>query len=167
MTGWTAIQRNVDINYDLENSPLQIRTDSPVESYDYMVVYFYTAQRIWTGGVQIYLSPSPKYYPRFCTSSWTKFPTALPNETNKIWTITLSKTSGIRFIIHCNNKEVLNVMMSDTTCTDSNWSEKWSSDVEKIQFSSSDEASDYYRPGKVHITFILTVMCNVSFDKSW
>ena len=147
MAGWTAVQRGTMINYDQENSLLQIKTNSVDGSDEKVVVYFYTAQS-WTGGVNIYVSSSLKYYLNFCTSSWTDFPTALPTETDKIWTISFSKTSGIRLIIHCNDKEVLNVMISDTTCTDSNWSTKWSSDVEKIQFTSSDKASDYYRTGK-------------------
>ena len=148
MTGWIAVQREVDINYDLENSPLQIRTDSVVGSNEQVIVYFYTAQRDWTGGVQINLSSPPKYYLRFCTSSWTILPTALPTQTDKIWTITLIKTSVIRLNINCNNREVLNVVMSDTACSDSKWSEKWNKDVGKIRFTSTDKASGYYRPGK-------------------
>ena len=50
--------------------------------------------------------------------------------------------------MHCNNKEVLNVVMSETTCSDSSWSINWGGDMEKIEFHSSDTASDYYRPGK-------------------
>ena len=148
MTGWTAVlQRDVDIKYDLENSPLQIKTDSPAGSNEYVFAYFYTAQRIWTGGVQIAFTSPPKYSLTFCTS-WTNLPTALPTQTDKIWTITLIKTSGIRLSIHCNDKEVLNIVMSSTTCSDNRWSEEWSRDMEKIQFSSRDHASDYYRPGK-------------------
>ena len=70
--------------------------------------------------------------------------------------------------MHCNDKEVLNVVLSDTICSYSSWSETWSKDVGKIYFSSNyDTASDFYRTGKLLITFIFTVMCNVSFDKGW
>ena len=146
MTGWIAVQREVDINYDLENSPLQIRTDSVVGSNEQVIVYFYTAQRDWTGGVQINFSSSPQYYLRFCTSLWTILPTSLPTQTDMIWTITLIKTPVTRLNINCNNREVLNVVMS--ACSDSKWSEKWSKDVGKIRFTSTDKASGYYRPGK-------------------
>ena len=39
------------------------------------------------------------------------------------------------------------MVLSDTTCGHSHWSSKWRKDVEKIKFSSSDTASDYYRTG--------------------
>ena len=142
-TVWTPVQHDVDINYDLEISPLQIKADGD----DQMRVYFYTAQRSWTGGVQFSLNSPPRYYLNFCSTSWTDLPTALPTETDKIWTVTLSKTSGIKLTINCNNKEVLNVVMSNTTCSDSRWSTFWSRDMEMIQFGSSDTASDFYRPG--------------------
>ena len=82
--------------------------------------------------------------------SWTNFPTSLPTETDKVWTITLSKTSDIRLIIHCNNKEVLNVVLSDTICGESDWIDWWSKDMEKIYFDFLDTASDYYRQGKLN-----------------
>ena len=149
MTGWTAVKRVVDINYDLENSPLQIRTESLVGSNELVRVFFSTAGRERAGGVGLYFTFPPQYWLRYCTTSRTNFPTALPTETDKIWTVTLSRTSGtVRLIIHCNNKEVLNVVLSSTTCSNNIWSSCWSRDVGKIQFYPEDTASDFYRPGK-------------------
>ena len=154
MTGWTAVKRGVLVNYDLENSPLQIRTDSLIGSDEKVVLYFHTAGGDMAGGVGLYFTSSPQYWLRYCTTSRTNFPTALPTETDKIWTIALIKTSGIRLIIKCNNKEVVNVLISDASCGYSDWSEMWSRDVGKIQFGSSETASDYYRPGK-YLMFLL------------
>ena len=150
MTGWIAVQREVLINHHLENSPLQIRTDSVVGSEEEVRVGFYTAGGDNAGGVYLYFTSPPKYFLSWCSKSRTKFPTTLPTETDKIWTVTLSRTSGnVRVMINCNNKEVLNVVLSSTTCSYSGWSTIWSRDVEKIQFRSCcDRASDYYRPGK-------------------
>ena len=139
------------INYDLENSPLQIRTDSVLGSDEEVKVYFYTAGGDLAGGVVLYFTSPPQYWLSRCSTSRTNLPTALPTETDKIWTVTLTRTSGtLRVSLHCNNKEVLNVVLSDTICSSSNykWSSYWSWDVEKIKFSSSGTASDYYRPGK-------------------
>ena len=137
------------INYDLENSPLQIRTDSVVGSREEVQVWFYTAGGDIAGEVLLFFTSPPQYRLYLCGISRTNFPTALPTETDKIWTITLTRTSGIvRVIINCNNKEVLNVVLSDTTCSDSRWSTYWSKDVERIYFPSDDTASDYHRPGK-------------------
>ena len=138
------------INHDLENSPLQIRTDSTEGSKEEVKVYFDTAGEDSAGGVDLYFTSPPQYKLGYCSTSWTNFPTSLPTETDKIWTLTLIRTSGtVGFTIHCNNKEVLNVVLSVTTCSYSDWSRYWSRDVEQMFFSSSwDTASDFYRPGK-------------------
>ena len=114
-----------------------------------MVVRFYSGYSL-AGGVSLFFSSPPQYRLNYCMTSYNNFPTDLPSETDKVWTITKSKVSEeIRVIIHCNDKEVLNVVLSDTTCSDSSWRDFWSRDVEKIRFHSSyDTASDYYRAGK-------------------
>ena len=80
-----------------------------------------------------------------CYSSYANFPTTLPAAKDKVWRITITRTSGIRLVIHCNEEEVLNILMSNLTCSKKNWSQDWSQDVAWILFSSSDDASDYYR----------------------
>ena len=148
----------------MENSPLQIRTDSIDGSYEQVKVYFDTAGEDFAGGVFLYFRP-PKYWLRHCSSSKTNFPTDLPTETDKIWTIKLTKTSGtVRVIINCNNKEVLNVVLSNSACSDSSWSTFWSRKMEKIWFYSSDTASHYYRPGKINKLSLLVVHFQFYFD---
>ena len=140
----------MDINFDLENSPLQIETDSKVGSDEKVYVSFYSGSSS-AGGVVLSFSSPPQYQLIECNSSPLNFPTDLPSETDKIWTITKDSrvSDEIRVVIHCNDKEVLSVVLSDTTCGDSRWSENWSKDVDNIHFDpSSDTASDYYRPGK-------------------
>ena len=149
MSGWIAVQRDVMINHDLENSPLQIRTESAVGSNEEAALYFYSVEDHYIGGVGLYFTSPPQFWLFLCTSSKTDFPSVLPTETDKIWTITLIKTAGaVHFMMHCNNKEVLNVVLSDTICGQGGWISNWSRDVENIKFSSRDTASDYYRPGK-------------------
>ena len=114
-----------------------------------MLLHLKTAQKDLVGLVQLRLSTTPRYALNYCISTWTPFPTALPSEAEKIWTISLTRSlEEIRVLLLCNDKEVLNIVMSDTTCSDSDWNTYWSKDVAKISFSSSDKASDYYRPGK-------------------
>ena len=148
LPGWTAVQRNVYKNYDLENAPLQIRTDSVVGSGDELSVSFLNGEENEAGRVVLFFEPTPKYHLIWCTASNTDFPTDLPSETVKIWKVTLSKTSNVRLQIKCNNKEVLNLVLSDATCFSGEWSTYWGRDVEQLMFRSSDTASDYYRAGK-------------------
>ena len=147
--GWTAVQRGINIPLDLETTPLEIKTNSTLGSKDKVFVWFFTTQREEAGAVGISFSSTPKYYLTYCSTYRTNFPSNLPGEVDKIWRITLDKTAGIRVKIHCNGVEVLNVLISDNTCSYSNWRKYWSRDVEYIFFESSwDSVSDYYRVGK-------------------
>ena len=144
------MQHEVDMDYDLENSPLHLKTDSlvVVGSDEEVYVSFNTAGGEQAGGVRLYFTSPPRYALVWCHRYTSLFPTALPSETDKIWTITLSRAAVIRVTIQCNDKEVLDVVLSGTTCDDTYWNNYWSKEVKKIRFTSSDTASDYYRPGK-------------------
>ena len=113
-------------------------------------MYFYSSAGFPAGLVSLYFRSSPQYNFGYCSSSQTNFPTDLPSETDKVWTISLKRTPvEIRVLVNCNNEEVLNVVLSETECSESDWNTYWSRDVEKIMFTSKyDTASDYYRPGK-------------------
>jgi hypothetical protein len=138
----------VYIDHDLENTPLEIRTNSEVGSGDWVIVYFLTAGEDPAGGVQLRFSSTVKYRLGFCSSDLTPLST-LPATREKVWRITLSRSpSEIRLTLHCNGVEVLNTLISGTTCDESDWSEYWTRDVERIYFASFDKASDYYRPGE-------------------
>ena len=102
----------------------------------------------WAGEVQFKLTSPPQYYVVLC-GDWTNFPTDLPTTTVKVWRLTVIKSDNLRVQIVCNEKEVLNIVLLYSTCIS-----QWRRDVAKIQFWSSDTASDYYRPyqGKYSIT---------------
>ena len=137
------------ITLDLENTPLEIRTNSTIGSGDKVVVRLYTTQREYAGAVWIYFTPTPQCYLSDC-SYRTNFHSNLSSEVDKIWRITLDRSAGmIRLLIHCNGVEVVNILMSDDTCSGSRWRNIWSRDVEYIDFSGYDTASDYYRAAKL------------------
>ena len=140
---WTAVQVYKQI--DLETTPLEIKTDSAVGSGDRVDVLFYTSQGDYAGRVNLHFTSTLQYYINYCSTSWTNFPTNPPADVNKVWRISVTRTSGIRLQIHCNDVEVLNILISDTTCSSSSWSTYWNRDIEKIYFGNSDTASDYYK----------------------
>ena len=116
-----------------------------------MDVWFFTSGRDYTliGRLWIYFSSTPLYYIDNCKSPYNNFLVSLPTEVEKVWRITLNRNSGIRLLIHCNNVEVLNILMSTDTCSYSSWSTYWSRTVGKIWFHTGDDtASDFYRAGK-------------------
>ena len=147
-TGWVPVARDGKLNYDLEGLPLHIKTDSEAGSDESVVVLFFNDQAKDAGGVRLFFTTPPQYRFEYCTISRTDLPTDLPNETDKIWTMTLHRDSkDRRVIVHCNEEEILNVVLSDASCDDKGWSNKWSREVEKIMFIGSrvDTASDFFR----------------------
>ena len=166
-SGWLAVKSDVLIAFDLENTPLEIKTDSALGSDEQVYISFFIdpglepGDRI--GGIQLYFTTSPQYKIGRC-SKISDFPTTLPSGTTKIWRITLARTSSeIRITIHCNDEEVLNVVLSDTVCNhpdyeDGKWRMYWEKYViKKIRFQHS--AADYYRaytPGneKLRLNYI-------------
>ena len=137
------------INFDLENSPLQIRTNSHIGSGAKIKLLFFNAQGDSAGGFTLQLKSTPRYFIDGCDGeAWVEVPNTLPQDLDRTWTLTLSRANdGTRVVVHCNNVEILNVVSSDTTCSDIDWKTAWSKNVEKIKFSHKDGASDYYRPG--------------------
>ena len=140
------MQRNVKIEWDLESTPLEIRTNSVLGSNDVVDVVLYSAEGEYAGTVALYFTSTLQYLLGWCSTSWTNLPVTPPSATDKVWRITLTRTAGVRLVIHCNDVEVLNTLLSEATCR-SGWSTYWNyRDVTKIKFDSSDTASDYYRP---------------------
>ena len=136
------------INFDLESTPLEIKTDSVAGSSEKVEINFFNQQDDYAGGVKISFTSPPTYYLKDCSvypdNTFHNTPTT---DVNKLWRITVTKTSDTRnFVIqlHCNDAEVLNVLLSDTVCA-MGWSTYWNRDVTKINFSVYDTASDFYK----------------------
>ena len=121
-----------------------------IGSEDRVAMLLLTSQGDMVGGINIRFSSPPKYWLSYCIYQ-TFFATTLPAETDKVWQITLTKSSGVIGVtILCNDKEVINMVLSDSTCTRSEWSDRWdiSKTVAEVMFQDRDTASDYYRSGK-------------------
>ena len=145
ITGWIAVQRDVWIDFNLEQYSLALKTDSTLGSNDEVNVYLRDSQGYIAGGLTLQFYSTPQYWISFCSTVLINFPTNLPSDSDKVWRVTLTRTSGIRLVIHCNEEEVVNYLLSDLTCGKSNWSAYWSREVAKIKFHSWDTASDYYQ----------------------
>ena len=131
------------IERDLESTPLEIRSNTMLGSPDYIVVLFYSAGGDDAGGFHLFFTSTLNYLINKCTE-WTILPVTPP--TDQVWRITLTKTTGVRLVIHCNDVEIRNTLLSQSTCTDSSWGTYWNRDVAKIKFYKHDKASDKYRP---------------------
>ena len=165
-TGWMPVERGNTIGFDLENLSLYLKTDSLVGSDEEVNVYFHRPQSTSGAaqGFKIYFTSSPYCYLYNCmkdeVTERMDISTALPSTVEKVWKITLSKTSGYRLIIKCNKVEVLNMLLSNCDHPSASNGRAWGPDVmvEGIYFSPSDTASDFYsttyapvNTGKFHI----------------
>ena len=129
------------IDFDFEMGPLEIRTDNVAG--DMVAFRFHTEKE--TAGSISFNSDAPGYYSYYlekCTG-WRNFPKSILDSRYKIWRVDLIRTPDVRIVIHCNNTELLNFLMSDSSCTES-W-EDWSKRVVKIQFLPNDIASVGFR----------------------
>jgi hypothetical protein len=140
----------VKLYHDLEKSPLKIKTDSTVGSDKKMAVIFYSAEDEKAGGLYFDFNATVQYRLSYCNdvNSWTILTETLPSTPNKVLSITLTRSTDVRLKVDCNKEEVLNVQLSDTSCGNKNWNMIWSRNVEKIEFTSYDTASDFYIPGE-------------------
>ena len=142
----------MDIEYDLETFPLLIKTDSPLGSDRLMQIFFKNFLGTSAGVLEIAFRSKPQYflYSCFTPGSWRNFSTALPSAEDSVrfWQIKRMRSSvGRRLVVHCNDVEVLNFVVSDLTCSYYVYSSAiWSRDAAKISFKNS--ATVYYKPGK-------------------
>ena len=112
-----------------------------------MNLHFHTLRGDNAGGIEIYLSSTPQYFLKDCSLSRTNFQNNIPSGEDSIWRITKTNTSeNIRLQIHCNDVKVVDIMLSETVCTEkSKWSTYWGRHAGKIAFSPADTASQSYR----------------------
>ena len=131
--------------YDLENNPIQLRTEYEVGSGEVLEIFLDDDEEDDAGDIYIYFDNPLKYELYGCTNDKTDFHTELPAEVVKVWTFTLSRDDGERrVVIHCNDEEVLNLVLSGETCDDSDWRDYWDLDVASLHIEGGD---GFYRPG--------------------
>ena len=132
---------NNKIPFDLESTPLQIKTNSTVGSGELIWLQQFTTNNVFIEAVWIKFTSPVQYLINSCSSKWTELPVQPPDEVDKIWTIRKNTTN---LNIECNGVEVLNYQFSDSS--DPECVDKWGGDVvEKIKFYPDDTASDSYR----------------------
>ena len=149
---WQEVQRGVNIQFEVEKTELQIKTDSAPGSKKEVKVFFFTAQKAWAGGIGLYFYSEPKYIIYYCVEfKWHDFPIDLPIMTSNeiVWRFVLERNSDeFRVKIYCNEKKVLDYLMSDQSCNGQNdWKSYWQYPVAYMHFNRHDDtASRYYSP---------------------
>ena len=137
----------MNIPWDLEGTPLQIKTSSTLGSDVIHRVDMYDKDGTFVTAVGVMFSSSMNYYIGHC-ASYTPMQVQPPLEVDKIWTFT---KTGTALTIRCNGVEVVNYPFA--TSHKSECGKNWGGDaVEEIKFdpgkSGRNQISDSYREGK-------------------
>eukprot|EP00116_Pleurobrachia_bachei_P002679 sb/3462941/ len=139
---WTAIKTEAKIPWDLEKTPLQIKTDSTLGSNEQMFVNIYDKDNVMVGNLAVFFG-TWRYKMVPCTgdiNTWAYFPHVGGHLYVFFWTFT---KTGTALTIRCNGVNVLNYQFADSPhggCVT-----KMGGDVvEQIQFPNWATASDYY-----------------------
>ena len=144
--GWKAVESGVDAEFDVESTPLEIKTNSEIGSDKMLRVWFETTEGSYAGGVRVSFTPTPQYYLPTCMAEFADFPADLPSSKDMVWRITVNRTSeDVQLLLHCNGQEVLNVQLSEI-CTRKRWRTNWARASSLIKFSQHDTASVQFRP---------------------
>ena len=144
-SAWNPVQLDLNIPFDLERSPLQIKTNSTKGSGDEIRVSMKNTGGKFIGAVAVrFHAPDIKFKISKCTHNddFVKFVTEPPEEVNKTWTIRKTNT---RISIECNGVLLRKFnLASKDQCVST-----WGGDiVKKIAFTSTsghDTASISYR----------------------
>ena len=120
----------------MQSTPLQIKTDSTAGSWDNIWVHAFSGSS-YVGLIAVRVGSNP---PRFSLSGCSGIEFTPPVEDEKVWTI--SKTDSA-LTIECNGVELVDFKFAESS--GSGCAEKWGQQVNQIEFSSSDTASDSYR----------------------
>lgn len=141
---WRTVVRDVFIPCNPDTRYVSVRTDTMEGNNEEVGQVFYDDSDQYVGGVFIDLASPMTYVLDPCTEG-TPFPEAVPTDTDKIWEIIYNQAT-LRVAIYCNGVAVLDVILSDSVCTRSDWRNNWESLIPtKIMFTSVyDTASDEY-----------------------
>eukprot|EP00116_Pleurobrachia_bachei_P005695 sb/3465957/ len=139
ISGWTAVERDVLIPWDLEGTSLQIKTSSTLGSDEQIIVRMYYKDDDYIGSVRVRFTSPMQYQIQYCTA-YKDLPVQPQKEVDKIWKITKTETA---LIITCNGVEVLNYLFADSSRSEC--VTRWAGDVvEDVLFYFEDTASDFY-----------------------
>ena len=141
-SGWVPIKADEKIDYDLEKSPVRIKTNTVAGSNREIKMSFYDLTGDNAGQVDLHFASTIKYHILYCNEKSDFDIEKLPTTTNKLWKVT--KTTEPRIRIHCNGVLVVDILMSSSTCSDSEWSKTWTKDVTQIEFSFVGSVSAFY-----------------------
>ena len=147
---WIPVERDELIEFNLESSPLELQTDSELGSEDRTDVTFFDSDINLAGGLILSFYSPLRYRISDCMSYYAEFDTTPPSDKDKVWRVTIDRERSylVNLLIHCDNQLVLERGISSSKCDSRYNNTVWGREIYQISFTSTDTASDAYRPYK-------------------
>ena len=142
-----AVEIGTEIDFDIEATPLEIKTNASLGTGRKLAVQYITKQGDQIGGVNLTFNTQLEVRISKCYVFLQEQPlTNVPGTVEKWWRLTVSSegTSQTRLQLHCNEVEVMSVVLSDVKCSGGEGGVEGGS----IEFLIGDSASEFYRPYK-------------------
>ena len=140
IAGWGEPKPGVATEYDLETTPLEIKTNSTLDSKKMIFLTFHTKTGVIAGGFQLKFSSTPQYLLYYC-SGWINLPIHPPDITTK-FLLVLDRNPGLQLRVFCNDVKLLD-MNVHARCRNS---QAWRRIIAKIKFNRGDTATELYGP---------------------
>ena len=150
---WSVTRRKEPIPLNFAKHTLQIKSDDVGDFSFAKAIYVLFNHDLDhalynSGGIKIDLkSDPPQYQIRYCSDD-IAFREKLPEAKTKIWTVDWN-AQNFKLTVDCNGERIIDVVLSDKTCSKGQWREQYSEEFRFITFDSvdNDSMSDYYRYG--------------------
>jgi len=146
--GWSLITHDEKVNFDLESKPLIVKTNKALGAGGVINLYFWKNEGSYdalAGGLSIKLEKIPVYWISYCSEEYRDLLNTIPDVTERVWKIALTRSAGTRIVVHCNDVLVVDVVLSDSTCEDDTYKKYYSVvGIDRVEFDEHDTASVSY-----------------------
>ena len=131
----------MDIPWDPDSEDLVVFTESKVHSDSQIVLNLEDA--VWIGDIQIKFGEDMTQYIGGCLTSLKPFTPQITSDGSGNWKFSYNVAEN-RLAYEYNGGEVLNLVLSDSVCSNTNWKNTWTIKPTKLKFASTDSASIRY-----------------------
>ena len=117
------------IPHSFERTAVQFKTDKVVHKTEELELTFFSGEKMDSklGGISVLFNKDNTltYKIADCQTAYNKFPENMPTELEKLWSIIVTIGAQPSFKVEVNGVEVINLLLTDDTCTYNNWGDSW------------------------------------------
>ena len=141
------------IPHSFERTAVQFKTDKVVHKTEELELTFFSGEKRDSklGGISVLFNKDNTltYKIADCQTAYNKFPENMPTELEKLWSIIVTIGAQPSFKVEVNGVEVINLLLTDDTCTYNNWGDSWTvGEITHLGFNSWASMFDGYHLGR-------------------